>query len=94
MATSWSDPLAYVSRIINQSYTGSYEEAEQLVRSVLGGDEVLCPIWNEPIPLSACLRNRRHKGTPRTQMHHAYARACPNCPNNSDLGDDSAGAAQ
>ena len=74
----------YVSRLINRSYAGSYEEAEQLVRSVLGGDEVLCPVWNDRIPLTSCRRNRRRKGTPRTQLHHAYARTCPTCPMNTD----------
>lgn len=74
----------YVSRVINRTYTGSYEEAEQLVRSILGSDEVLCPVWQAPVPLAACIRNRRRKAPPRTQMHHAYARACRGCANNTD----------
>ncbi len=75
----------YVSRVINRSYTGSYEEAEQLVRSRLAADEVICPIWGEPIPFKACMGNRRRKAAPRTQMHHAYARTCPTCPSNRDI---------
>ena len=75
----------YVSRVLSRTYAGSYEEAEQLVRSRLAADEVLCPIWNEAIPLRACIRNRRRKGSPRTQAHHAYARTCPHCPNNTDI---------
>jgi hypothetical protein len=74
----------YISRVINRTYTGSYEEAEQLVRSILGCDEVLCPVWQAPIPLAACIRNRRRKAPPRTQMHHAYARVCRGCANNTD----------
>jgi len=74
----------YVSRIINRSYAGSYEEAEQLVRSRLAADQVICPVWQETIPLTACMRNRRCKGTPRTQAHQLYARACPSCPHNLD----------
>ena len=74
----------YVSRIINRTYAGSYEEAEQLVRSRLDAEAVFCPIWSGNIPLIACMRNRRRKGSPRTKMHHTYARACPSCPNNSD----------
>lgn len=74
----------YISRVINRTYTGSYEEAEQLVRSRLAADRVLCPIWQDEIPLKACMSNRRRKAPPRTQMHHAYARVCPGCPNNLD----------
>lgn len=74
----------YVSRIINRTYAGSYEEAEQLVRSRLGAAVVTCPIWAGEIPLAACIRNRRRKGSPRTKMHHTYARTCPACPNNTD----------
>ncbi len=75
----------YISRIINRTYAGSYEEAEQLVRSRLGAAVVTCPIWNGEIPLTAFIRNRRYKGPHRTQMHHTYARVCRTCPNNSDI---------
>ena len=74
----------YISRVINRTYAGSYEEAEQLVRSRLGAAVVACPIWAGEIPLAACIRNRRRKGSPRTKMHHTYARTCPRCPNNTD----------
>lgn len=74
----------YVSRVINRTYTGSYEEAEQLVRSILGSDEVLCPVWQALIPLAACIRNRRRKAPPRHQLHHAYARVCRGCATNTD----------
>lgn len=74
----------YISRVINRTYTGSYEEAEQLVRSILDSDVVLCPVWRDAIPLAACIRNRRRKALPRTQMHHAYARVCRTCANNTD----------
>lgn len=76
---------AYVSRVINCCYTGSYEEAEQLVRSRLAADVVECPVWSDSIPLKACIGNRRRKGRPRTQLHHLYARTCTTCPNNSDI---------
>ena len=77
----------YVSRIINCNYTGSYDEAEQLVRSHLSADEVICPVWSGSIPLRACMGNRRRKAPPRTQMHHLYARTCPGCANNTDVED-------
>ena len=74
----------YVSRVINRLYAGSYEEAEQRVRSRLGAAVVSCPVWNDCIPLTACIRNRRRKGGPQSQIHHTYARTCPRCPNNTD----------
>jgi hypothetical protein len=74
---------AYVSRLINRSYGGSYEEAETLVRAAYGNEDVVCPIWGS-IPLASCIRNRRRKGLPRNQVHHLHARHCPACPNNTD----------
>jgi hypothetical protein len=73
----------YVSRLINRSYAGSYEEAETLVRAAYGNEDVVCPLWG-PIPLTSCIRNRRRKGPPRNQVHHLHARHCPGCPNNTD----------
>lgn len=76
----------YISRLVNRNYTGSYAEAETIVRAAYGGEDVLCPLWG-PIPLASCIRNRRRPGPPRNQAHHAFAAACPTCPNNSDRPD-------
>ena len=73
----------YVSRLINGNYTGSYEEAETIVRAAFGGEMVACPEWGE-IPLSSCVRNRRRKGPPINLVHRRCAAACPACPNNTD----------
>jgi hypothetical protein len=73
----------YVSRLVNRSYAGSYEEAEKLVRAAYGDEDVACPLWGA-IPLASCIRNRRRKGPPRNALHHAHAATCPTCPNNSD----------
>jgi hypothetical protein len=73
----------YISRIINRNYAGSYEEAEIIVRTRLGDDGVVCPLWGS-IPLSSCVRARRRKGPPRNQAHHVHAATCPTCPNNTD----------
>lgn len=74
---------AYVSRIVNRLYTGSYAEAEVLVRRYFGAEEVLCPIFG-PIPEKSCILNRRRKGTPRNYYERQFASACPDCPNNPD----------
>ena len=76
---------SYVSRIINRDYAGSYEEAERLVRAAWGNEDVLCPVWNESIPLASCMNNRRRKGAPKNTFEHLYDGACPNCPNNTDI---------
>jgi hypothetical protein len=73
----------YISRILNRTYTGSYEEAETIVRARYGAEDVVCPLWG-PIPLASCVRARRRPGPPRNQMHHLHAAHCPTCPNNSD----------
>lgn len=73
----------YISRLINRSYAGSYAEAETIVRGAFGDEQVTCPIWDQ-IPLASCIRNRRRSGPPRNQAHHAFARTCPTCPNNTD----------
>ena len=75
----------YISRLINHSYAGNYEEAETLVRAHYGAEDVVCPIYGA-IPLASCLRNRRRKATPRSQAHHQYRAICPTCPNNTDGG--------
>lgn len=74
---------AYISRLLSRSYAGSYAEAETLVRAAYGGEDVACPLWG-PIPLPACIRNRRRKEPPRNHAHHLHAANCPTCPNNSD----------
>ena len=78
----------YVSRVINRSYGGSYEEAEQLVRSRLSLEEVLCPVWGANIPLRFCIRTRRKKTLPGNYAERLYATTCPDCPNNTDVGMD------
>lgn len=78
----------YVSRIINHNYAGSYEEAEQLVRSRLNGERIRCPVWDSEILLSACRRYRRYRGIAHNQMLRTYAAACPTCPNNTDAEED------
>lgn len=77
----------YVSRLINRCYLGSYEEAETLVRAVIGEEGVVCPIWGETIPLTSCLRNRRRTDPPNNQALRLYAQRCPTCPNNTDRGE-------
>lgn len=79
---------SYVSRIINRDYAGSYEEAERLVRAAWGNEDVLCPVWNESIPLASCMNNRRRKGAPKNTFEHLYDGVCPNCPNNTDVASD------
>lgn len=74
----------YVSRLINRSYAGSYDEAEVQVRAAYGGEGVVCPVWGEAIPLSSCLRNRRRTDPPNNQARRLYAANCPACPNNTD----------
>lgn len=76
----------YVSRLLSRSYAGSYQEAETLVRAKFGSEDVVCPLWG-PIPLSSCVRNRRHEGPPRNHTHHLHAASCPTCPNNTDRRD-------
>ena len=77
----------YVSRLINRAYAGSYEEAETQVRAKFGAEQVACPLWGE-IPLASCVQLRRRKRPPQNHMHHACARTCPNCPNNTDRQED------
>lgn len=73
----------YVSRIINRAYTGSYIEAEQLVRRVYGDEDVICPIFG-PIPEKSCILNRRRKSSPRNYLERQFSCHCPDCPNNPD----------
>ncbi|WJY18694.1 hypothetical protein QQS45_00115 [Alteriqipengyuania flavescens] len=74
----------YVSRIINCSYGGSYDEARQLVMGRLGDGTVRCPVWGDDIRLTACIAYRRAKTPPGNHAERLYARACPTCPNNTD----------
>lgn len=73
----------YVSRVLNRSYAGSYDEAETIVRAAFGNEDVVCPIWGA-IPLASCLRNRRRRGVPQNQAQLLFARTCPTCPMNTD----------
>ena len=73
----------YISRVLNRSYNGSYEEAETLVRAAYGAEDVICPIWGA-IPLASCIRNRRRKALAQNQAQQLLARTCPRCPNNTD----------
>lgn len=73
----------YVSRIVNRLYTGSYAEAEVLVRRFYGSEDVTCPIYG-PIPEKSCILNRRRKGQPRNWYERQFASTCPDCPNNVD----------
>lgn len=76
---------ATVSKLINRAYPASYAEPERAVLAVYSGDKVLCPVFNVETPLSACIRNRRRKPEHRQSwLHHEYAQACPDCPNNTD----------
>lgn len=77
----------YVSRLINRSYAGSYEEAEQLVRAAYGAEGVMCPLYGE-MPLRACIRHRRRKTPAANEMQVRLARACPDCPNNTDRNEE------
>lgn len=73
----------YVSRILRRDYAGSYAEAETLVRAKFSADKVPCPLFGE-IPLASCVKLRRRTAPPQNHMHHACARTCPDCPNNTD----------
>jgi hypothetical protein len=72
-----------ISRLINRTYTASYDEAEMRVRSAYGAEDMVCPVFG-PIPLASCMTNRRRTGTPRNPVHHQFASVCPTCPNNTD----------
>lgn len=73
----------YVNRVVRKVYAGDYGEAETLVRAKFSADRVPCPLFGE-IPLASCVKLRRRKATPQNHMHHACARTCPDCPNNTD----------
>lgn len=75
-----------ISKLINNKYPASTAEPEQAVLAIFGGDEVLCPVWNETIPLQNCIKLRRRKGPPGGEVYGMYARACPGCINNTDAG--------
>jgi hypothetical protein len=76
----------YISRIINNQYRGDLAEAERLVRARLCHEDVHCPIWNSPIPLSSCMRHRRRgRDVPSNTIQQSYLRVCPRCPNNADV---------
>lgn len=74
----------YVSRVIKHTYAGDYAEAERLVRATFAAELVTCPIWGEPIPLPACMRNRRRPGPGTSDAERRYLQHCPRCPHNND----------
>lgn len=73
----------YVSRLINNTYTGDMAEAASLVRATYGSDTVDCPVAG-PIPLAGCRSNRRRKAPAVNLVHRLWAKNCPTCPNNTD----------
>jgi hypothetical protein len=83
-----------ISRVLNRNYAGSYPEIERLVRAAWGNEDVLCPVWNDAIPLRSCMNLRRRKGMPRNMVDNFYYHACPVCPNNTDVAQDLTGDAQ
>lgn len=72
-----------ISRILRRVYPGDLDEAEKLVRAAYGAEQVACPLWGT-LPLANCIHLRRRKRPPQNQLHHACARTCPTCPNNTD----------
>lgn len=74
----------YVSRLINRNYAGSYEEAETIIRAAFGEEMVDCPVTGMPIPLQACVRNRRRTQPTQNWFHLRLKRTCPDCPSNTD----------
>lgn len=75
----------YISRLISNTYAGSLDEAERLVRAAYGNEDVVCPLWGA-IPLASCMTARRRKQPPTNQQHRLYRAHCPSCPNNNDAG--------
>lgn len=73
----------YVSRVLNQRYAGSYEEAEKLIRATFGDERVNCPAFGQ-MSLKTCIRNRRRKHGSQNFMHLRFDATCPTCPNNTD----------
>lgn len=74
-----------ISKVVRRCYEGGdYQEIETRVRAAFGAEEIVCPIWDQAIPLASCVRNRRRKGPPVNHDQRRYARACPTCPNNTD----------
>ncbi|MBZ6377365.1 hypothetical protein B5C34_05295 [Pacificimonas flava] len=74
----------YVNRAVYNNYGASLAEIERKVLATFADDRIICPVWNDEIGLRACMRNRRRKTAPRNSFHHAYDRACPSCPHNTD----------
>lgn len=83
-----------ISRVLSRSYAGSYPEIERLVRAAWGNEDVVCPVWNDTIPLASCMNLRRKKGFPKNVVENLYYHACPMCPNNTDIAPELASDAQ
>jgi hypothetical protein len=88
VAAAIGKSAGYVSRLVNRSYAGDYGEAERLVMAAFSDERVHCPAMATSMSLKTCMANRRRKALPQNWAHHAFARACPTCPNNSDQEDD------
>lgn len=76
----------YVSRVVRRTYAGSYAEAEQIVRAALSPERVMCPLYGD-MALKTCITNRR-RPRPANWLHVQFAKACPDCPNNTDRPDE------
>ena len=72
----------YVSRVLNNRYPGDLAEAERQVRAAFGAERVTCPVFGD-MSLRTCIKNRR-RAAPANWAQVQLARACPNCPNNTD----------
>lgn len=83
VATRLEVSSGYVSRLINNRYTGDMAEAERQVLAKLTSDRVLCPFWRHRIPLSSCIRQRRRTATSDETMRR-WRSACDACPINTD----------
>lgn len=84
--TSVGQTLGYssgtVSRIINAKYPGDLAELEKQVRAAFGAERVMCPVFGD-MGLKTCIANRR-RTRPANWAQVRLARACPDCPNNTD----------
>lgn len=76
----------YISRVLNNRYPGDLVEAERQVRATFGAERVACPLFGD-MALKTCLKNRR-RSAPANWAQVQLARACPDCPLNTDRQED------
>lgn len=76
----------YVSRVLNNRYAGDLAEAERQVRAAFSAERVACPVFGD-MPLKTCITNRR-RTRPANWAQVQLARACPDCPFNTDRQED------